>query len=126
LSRVLAMVEAVGAQPLILDAEQHDRAVAAVSHLPHLVATALVLAVAQAAARDPHLLALAAGGFRDTTRVASGDPVMWRDICLTNRGPILEMIDLFRDALEAARLAEARAAGDARILIMAYARSIRD
>ncbi|MFO7310607.1 MAG: prephenate dehydrogenase [Bacillota bacterium] len=126
LSRVLAMVEAVGAQPLILDAEQHDRAVAAVSHLPHLVATALVLAVAQAAARDPHLLALAAGGFRDTTRVASGDPVMWRDICLTNRGPILEMIDLFRDALEAARRAVESGDGDALMQHMAEARAVRE
>ena len=126
LDKVLALVQAVGAQPLILDPEQHDRAVAAVSHLPHMVATALVLAVGQVAAEDPRVLALAAGGFRDTTRIASGDPVMWRDICLSNRGPLLEMLDRFRAVLDAAREAVARGDEDALMDHMTEARAVRE
>ncbi|MFS8664579.1 MAG: prephenate dehydrogenase/arogenate dehydrogenase family protein [Limnochordales bacterium] len=126
LDKAIALVEAVGAHPLILDPEQHDRAVAAVSHLPHMVATALVLAVGEVAAQDPRVLALAAGGFRDTTRVASGDPVMWRDICLSNRGPLLEMMDRFAEALAAARAAVAAGDGDGLMGQMARARAVRE
>ncbi len=97
--RVLEFVEALGAQPLVLEAARHDRIVAAVSHLPHLVAAALVNAVADAAAADAQLLALAAGGFRDTTRIASGDPALWRDICMTNREPLTAMLNLFQHTL---------------------------
>lgn len=125
LERVKQLAQAVGAQPIVLSPEQHDRTVAAVSHLPHLVATALVCAAAEAMKDQPELLALAAGGFRDTTRVASGDPVMWRDICLTNRGPILEMIDQFLSALQHVRTAIE--AGDGRGLVfhMEQAREVR-
>lgn len=108
--RVLEFVEALGAQPLVLEAARHDRIVAAVSHLPHLVAAALVNAVADAAAADAQLLALAAGGFRDTTRIASGDPALWRDICMTNREPLTAMLNLFQHTL--ARLRGAVEAGD--------------
>lgn len=101
--RVLTLVRALGAQAMVMDARRHDRIVAAVSHLPHIVAAALVNAVADAAVDEPHMLALAAGGFRDTTRVASGDPGMWRDICMTNRGPLTEMMERLERALHSFR-----------------------
>lgn len=105
LNRVRAFVQALGAQPLVMDAGHHDHIVAAISHLPHIVAAALVGAVADAAEAEPRTLALAAGGFRDTTRIASGDPAMWRDICLTNREPLLDMLDRFDDVLRSFRRA---------------------
>lgn len=126
LEKAHALVQAVGAHPLILDPEQHDRAVAAVSHLPHVVATALVLAVGQVTADDPRVLALAAGGFRDTTRVASGDPVMWRDICLSNREPLLEMLDRFMAVLKETRRAVAAEDGQELMDQMARARRVRE
>ncbi len=87
-----ALWRGIGMRTLQLDARQHDSWVAAISHLPHAVAVATVLA----AARTPQAFPAIAGGFMDTTRVAGGDPAMWADIFLTNRGParreITEMI----------------------------------
>lgn len=93
-----ALVQAVGAQPMEMDAAQHDAAVSLVSHLPLVTATALTLAVTGQA--DWHeVSAFAAGGFRDTTRVASGDPRMARDICLTNSEALLTQIDALQATL---------------------------
>ena len=75
LEKMTALVRGLGAVPLMMDAQKHDRLVAAISHLPHLVATALVSAVAGMKAEKNELLALAAGGFRDTTRVALGNQI---------------------------------------------------
>lgn len=110
LERLLTLVRRIGAQPMVLDPERHDRIVAAVSHLPHVVAAALVRAVGQIAAAEPAALKLAAGGFRDTTRIASGPPDVWRDICLTNAPAIITMLDRFREAMDAFRAV--LAAGD--------------
>jgi prephenate dehydrogenase len=85
---------------LQLNADDHDLMVAAVSHLPHLVAMNLVNAVGQIAEVHPTVWQMAAGGFRDTTRIASGDPTVWRDICAANRQPIKECLRLFRDNLD--------------------------
>ncbi len=104
------LVEAAGAQVVLMDPERHDRWVAAVSHLPQLVAVALVNAVADADREDPGLLALAAGGFRDTTRITSSPAGIWLDILATNRDRILPAVARFRAALS--RLEEALAAGD--------------
>lgn len=101
-ARLAALVERLGARPLLLDAARHDAAAAAVSHLPLLAATALTLV----AASHPEwelAQAMAAGGFRDTTRVASGDGRMARDICLTNAQPILDCLDRYLAALHALR-----------------------
>lgn len=119
--RVVALAEAAGAQPLLMDARRHDRIVAAVSHLPHMVAAALVEAVGLAAEDDPTVLALAAGGFRDTTRVASGDPDMWRDIFISNRDEVLVMLDRFESVLQ--RLRRATAAADAEEIVNALSRA---
>lgn len=87
LSRLCQLVTAIGARPLLLTPEQHDSCVAAISHLPFLLATALVQ-LTTSDARWPELSALAASGYRDMTRLASGDPTMHRDICLTNAAAI--------------------------------------
>lgn len=110
LRRVRALVMALGAEPLEMDAEAHDAAVAGVSHLPMLLAAALTQTLAEA--DDwPTAARLAAGGYRDTTRVAASDPAMWRDIALANRAALLARLDAFTATL--ARLREAIARGDA-------------
>ena len=88
----------LGAKPLALDAQEHDRLVSLVSHLPHMVAVSLVEAVRKSGEKEDmdKILALAAGGFRDTTRVALSNPVMWRDICLTNNDCIKQALLSFR------------------------------
>ncbi len=86
--------EACGAQVSQLDAAAHDQIFAAVSHLPHLLAFALVHEFAQRADAD-QLFGFAAGGFRDFTRIASSHPEMWRDICLANRAALLVELDAY-------------------------------
>lgn len=100
--RLSSLITALGASPLLLDPERHDRLIAGVSHLPILVAAGLVRTLASDAGWAD-LLPLAAGGFRDTTRVASGDPRMARDICLTNRDEILLWLDAYLATLHELR-----------------------
>ena len=91
---------AIGAQVLRMTAENHDAAFAAVSHLPHLLAFAYFNAVAgQPAGRD--FLSLAGPGFRDFTRIAASDPVVWRDILMSNREEVLKQSQRLRHALDA-------------------------
>ena len=91
---------AIGSQVLKMSAENHDTAFAAVSHLPHLLAFAYFLSVAkQPAGRD--FLSLAGPGFRDFTRIAASDPVMWRDVLMSNREEILKQSQRFRHTLDA-------------------------
>lgn len=122
---VHALVQALGARPLFIDPAEHDSYVAAVSHLPFLMATALMNLIASSPAwRD--LQALAASGFRDASRLASGDPVMYRDVCVTNRDPLLQWVDRFQ-----AELGELRSlieSGNAQALqeIFSRARSARE
>ena len=103
LEKMKMLIEGLGARCIELDPQEHDIMVAAVSHLPHLVATALVNTASELDQEYDGLLMLAAGGFRDTTRVASGNPLMWKDICLTNKESILKALDKFAEALERAR-----------------------
>lgn len=106
---VRAMWEAAGAAVEDMDAATHDRVLAATSHLPHVVAFALVHSLSRADT-ETDILRYAAGGFRDFTRIAGSDPVMWRDICLTNAPAILESLDRFRADLD--ELVRAIAASD--------------
>ncbi len=87
------VVVALGADVLVLSAPDHDRLVAVVSHVPHLVAATLMNAATSGAEQDGSLLRLAAGGFRDMTRVAAGHPGIWPDICTENVGPIVDALD---------------------------------
>jgi len=108
LKRVTEFWEALGARVTTLDPGTHDRAVAAISHLPHLVADALVDAVLR---MDPHFLDVAAAGFKDTTRIAASNPQVWREIFQENRQALSLALGVFRNALD--DLERLIAAGDA-------------
>ena len=105
---VSALWEALGARVSALDPETHDRTVAAISHLPHVAAWALVDAVGRF---EPGALAFAARGFKDMTRIAASDPPMWRDVLLDNADAIRASLGAFRAALD--ELERLLAAGDA-------------
>ena len=96
LKRATEFWEALGARVSSLDPETHDRAVAAISHLPHLIACALVDGAGRV---EPSALDLAARGFRDTTRIAAGDPEMWTEIFLANRDALSASVEGFQQAL---------------------------
>ncbi len=100
--------EICGAKVSELAPEEHDRVFAAVSHLPHLLAFALVHDLAQRGNAD-QLFGFAASGFRDFTRIASSHPEMWRDICLANRKALLQELDAYMAELLRARVLLARA-----------------
>ncbi len=125
-SRIATFAEAVGARVLLASPEEHDRAVAASSHAPHLAAVALTLALATAAARNPLAEQLIAGGFRDTTRVASGSPAMWRDIGMANRDAILAALDDLRGALDLLEEAIRDGDGPALEATLEAARAVRE
>ncbi len=95
LEKMQQMWAMVGSQVVVMDVEKHDRVLAAISHLPHMVAYALVNAVGAYDRYDENILEYSAGGFRDFTRIASSDPTMWRDIALTNREALVEMMQQF-------------------------------
>jgi prephenate dehydrogenase len=102
IARLSWMIGRLGATPLLLDAAEHDAAVALISHLPRIAASGLVLAAAQSASW-PVARELAAGGFRDTTRVASGDPAMLFDICDANTAALLTSLDYYIETLRSLR-----------------------
>ncbi len=100
---VHSVVRSFGADVITLDPQQHDRVVATVSHVPHLTAAALMGLAARRGESDATLLRLAAGGFRDMTRVAAGDPSMWLDICSDNSEAILDVLDELIGSLSSLR-----------------------
>ncbi len=122
-AKVQAAWEACGAKVSRLAPEEHDRVFAAVSHLPHLLAFALVHDFAQRPNSD-QLFGFAAGGFRDFTRIASSHPEMWRDICVANRHALLQELDAYMMELMRTRvlLAGADAAGLEQLFSTARAR----
>ena len=93
------MVKALGANPLLIEAEEHDRLVAGISHLPLLISAALVL-VTTKNPQWPKMSRLAATGYRDLTRLASGNPEVSSHICLSNRAAIVSWIDAFIEELQ--------------------------
>jgi prephenate dehydrogenase len=122
--RLARWVTGLGAVPVRLDPEAHDRAVAAISHLPHVVAGALAAAVVAGESPDTGTLRqLIAGGFRSTTRIAASSPEMWRDICLTNREAVLEALQAFGSEL--ALFTRALEAEDGAALLAAFERARR-
>jgi prephenate dehydrogenase len=93
----------LGASVVAIDADDHDRLVALASHVPHLLAGALMNEATKAAEQDPVLLQLAAGGFRDMTRIAAGDPAIWPDVLFENRDAINQALVALEGRLEALR-----------------------
>ena len=94
LATITDMWKATGAQVELLGVEEHDQILAATSHLPHILAYELVSTLSNSAV-SANVFHYAAGGFQDFTRIASSDPVMWRDICLQNKPAILSMLEEF-------------------------------
>ncbi len=89
------MITSIKAIPLVIACAEHDYATAAISHLPHIIASSLVNLVKRADSEDCLMKTLAAGGFKDITRIASSNPVMWQQICLTNTDNIKQLLDLY-------------------------------
>jgi prephenate dehydrogenase len=116
---------ACGARLSRMSPEEHDGVLAAVSHLPHVLAYALVDDIA-ARPNAAQLFAYAAGGFRDFTRIASSHPEMWRDICVANRDRLLDEVDRYAERL--ARIRGLLESGDGRALeaLFADARAARE
>jgi len=102
LEKMHHIVEGIGARPLAMDPEIHDRCAAVISHLPHVIAAGLTLLAQEESAANPQVLELVAGSFRDMTRVAGSPPVLWRDICLTNTKAIKDAVDEFRRLIDQA------------------------
>ncbi len=94
------LVAAVGARPLVMDAQRHDRLLAAVSHLPYLLSLGLVAAAEEQAQADAMVWDVAASGFRDTSRLAGSEVRMMLDILLTNRQAVTETLSGFREKLD--------------------------
>ncbi len=91
---------AIGARTVSMDPDAHDRILAIVSHLPHLVAYTLVNTVLDLQSKNGDLLSYSGGGLRDFTRVAASSPEMWRDICLFNRDNLLAVIEAYEKTLD--------------------------
>ena len=123
LKRTTEFWEALGARVTSLDPETHDRTVAAISHLPHLVACALVDGARRV---EPAALELAARGFRDTTRIAAGDPDMWTEIFLANRDALSASVAAFREALADLERAIAVGATDELHAVLARIKAMRE
>lgn len=121
-ARVRALWEAAGSEVAEMGVEHHDLVLAATSHLPHMLAYTLVDTLARMHDKD-EIFGYAAGGFRDFTRIASSDPVMWRDVCIANRDAILEMIGRFQADL--ALLADAIRDGDQALISEVFERAKR-
>jgi prephenate dehydrogenase len=102
-STVQAVVAELGANVVAIPPAVHDKLVATVSHVPHLTAATLMNLAADASSEHKTLLRLAAGGFRDMTRIAAGHPGIWPDVCVENRDAILTVLDSLTDALASIR-----------------------
>lgn len=122
---VTALWQITGASVEVMAAEHHDKVLAATSHLPHVLAFGLVHCLENMDDIED-IFRFAAGGFRDFTRIASSDPTMWRDICLNNRKPILEMMQRYKDELDMLYNALESADGDKLMEVFTHAKNTRD
>ena len=120
------LVLALGAIPLVLDCEHHDYVVAAISHLPHIIASSLVNLVRDCDDKEHTMKNVAAGGFKDITRIASSSPVMWQQICLTNASHIGEVLSAYIDSLNRALTAVRDGDPESLYRLFDEARNFRD
>lgn len=95
IDRMVAMATTIGSLPIVLNYREHDRVVAAISHLPHIIASSLVNLVQDNDNPQTMMKRLAAGGFKDITRIASSSPEMWEQICMTNTDHIVAMLETY-------------------------------
>lgn len=100
LDTLIGIVEDIGAIPIVMTVREHDRSTGGISHLPHVIAAALVNLVKMLDSGSGKMQTLAAGGFRDITRIASSNPKMWENIVSSNKVQIIELLTLFVKSLE--------------------------
>ncbi len=126
LTALVEFWEALGANVEIMDAEHHDRVLAVTSHLPHLIAYTIVGTASDLEeVTRSEVIKYSAGGFRDFTRIAASDPVMWRDVFLSNKDAVLEMLQRFSEDLTALQRAIRIGDGDALHAHFTRTRAIR-
>ncbi|WP_152438335.1 MULTISPECIES: bifunctional prephenate dehydrogenase/3-phosphoshikimate 1-carboxyvinyltransferase [unclassified Marinobacter] len=125
LSGLAALWEGTGATVLTMSVAYHDEVLAATSHLPHLIAFSLVDTLA-GEDENMDIFRYAAGGFRDFTRIAASDPVMWHDIFLSNRDAVLRVIDHFTQDLDQLRAAIANGDGATLLRVFSRAKAARE
>lgn len=99
LSRYYELVRMIGAIPLVVPFAQHDYITAAISHVPHVISASLVNLVHDNDSEDELMKTIAAGGFKDITRISSSSPVMWQQICMTNSGNVSKLLSKYIDSL---------------------------
>jgi len=122
LSQLVAFWEALGANVEIMDAQHHDLVLAVTSHLPHLIAYTIVGTASDLEeVTRSEVIKYSAGGFRDFTRIAASDPTMWRDVFLSNKDAVLEMLQRFTEDLTA--LQRAIRVGDGQALFDHFTRT---
>jgi prephenate dehydrogenase len=124
-ARVDLMWRACGAEVNYMGVEHHDRVLAATSHLPHMLAYGLVDTLARMEANE-EIFRYAAGGFRDFTRIASSNPVMWRDICVANRKALGDMLAVFAEEMADLARTISEGNGDHLLEIFTRAKAARD
>jgi len=122
---VASVVSSLGAEVVAVTPERHDSLVAVVSHVPHLAAATLMTLADDRAEEHAALLRLAAGGFRDMTRIAAGHPAIWPDICEENRAAIVEGLDGLIAGLRSVRDVVDRTDRDALLALLTRARAAR-
>ncbi|MFC1560515.1 prephenate dehydrogenase [Pseudomonadota bacterium] len=124
-ARIDAMWRKCGADIEYLEVDHHDKVLAATSHLPHMLAYALVHHLSNLNEHE-EIFRYAAGGFRDFTRIASSDPVMWRDVCIANGEALVELIEQYQHELDLVALAIKTADADELLRLFSRAKSQRD
>lgn len=126
LEALSAFWTALGSKVELMDAAHHDLVLAVTSHIPHLIAYTIVGTASDLEdVTQSEVIKYSAGGFRDFTRIAASDPVMWRDVFLSNKGAVLEMLGRFTEDLTAMQRAIRSADGDALFDLFTRTRAIR-
>lgn len=126
IARLTAFWEALGARVEIMDAAHHDLVLAITSHLPHLIAYTIVGTASDLeTVTRGEVIKYSAGGFRDFTRIAASDPVMWRDVFLSNKDAVLDMLQRFSEDLSALQRAIRWGDGDALFDLFTRTRAVR-
>lgn len=120
------LIASLGSLPLVVDYKEHDRIVGAISHLPHLISASLVNLISQEDDDRELMKTVAAGGFRDITRISSSSPAMWQEICLANREAILPLLDNYIAQLTAYREAVSNSDADKLWNIFSSCKAYRD
>lgn len=120
------MLQEIGTLPIIMDYQEHDMVTAAISHLPHVISASLVNLIHDSDGPEEHMRTIAAGGFRDITRISSSSPQMWQEICLSNPENICFMLDKYIAMLEDYRQAIGDKNAEELIRIFTDSKAYRD